>query len=119
MTKTYQVESEDDFFSRMKTLARKIDKGEFVGSYESESFETVEDMQTAVERDRKAGREEERDALLSQRFTWFRGKRGIRFCQVLNQKGDTLVAGVSYKDGLRAPMSAIKAAKAGKIKKRS
>lgn len=52
MSKIYQVESEDDFLARMRTLARKIDNEEIVASYEAESFETCEDMQAAVARDK-------------------------------------------------------------------
>lgn len=48
MSKTYQVETEDEFFERMRSLARKVDRQEFVGAYENASFQSKEEMLQAV-----------------------------------------------------------------------
>lgn len=48
MTKTFQVETEDDFFDRMRSLAKKVDRQEFFGEYENSSFEDRDEMSNAV-----------------------------------------------------------------------
>ncbi|MBB3105240.1 hypothetical protein [Azomonas macrocytogenes] len=51
MSKTVQVETEDDFFARMRKVAGQIDRHEFVGSYENVSFEDADEMCAYVEKE--------------------------------------------------------------------
>lgn len=53
MTKTVKVETEEDFFARMRKLSGQIDRNEFFGAYENVSFQDAGEMRVFVEQEMK------------------------------------------------------------------
>lgn len=76
MNKSFQVENEQDFFARMRKLAKKLDDKEFAGSYENLSFEDPGEMERfllANARKAEAARTTPVIALVSKKHEFFSG----------------------------------------------
>ncbi|MCP1443051.1 hypothetical protein J3D54_002183 [Pseudomonas sp. GGS8] len=86
MSKTVQVETEEDFFTRMRKLSGQIDRNEIFGDYENVSFQDAGEMRAYLSEEK--AREEKAKKLVARPNSFAQYAAGI----FLDRKSGRFVA---------------------------